>query len=227
MHRHNKLREDQKVCQHLYQQAFEQFHADSGTQYPCSQSDINFHHRERFPHPNKGPFVSAIEATSEIIRHNKEASKIQLHELAAIDRLIDAILDAEDNGYGPDIIIKAFADLDLVFFNGRLRGNACVQWASDEYFQKWQVPPGTWGFTVRPKRGEMGQCRIYLNAKTILLYPSTETPRSRQCLEHCSMKCVMHTNMFDVCQKSATKEMDMISISGPRSMLCTDELTMF
>ena len=157
----------------MYRQAFEQVNADSGTQYPCSQSEINFHHRGRFPHPNKGPFVSASEATSEIVRHNQETRKIPPLELAAIDRLIDAILDAEDKGYEPDIIIKAFADLDLVFFNRRLRGSVCVQWASDEYFQKWQVPPGTWGFTVRPQRGEMGQC---LNAKTILLDPSTDTP---------------------------------------------------
>ena len=189
MHQRNDIRKDQKVSQHLYKQAFEPFDAGSGTRYSCSQSDINFHHRGRFPHPNKGPFVSAIEATSEIVRHNKETRKLPPHELAAIDRLIDAILDAEDQGYGPDIIIKAFADLDLVFFNGRLRGNVCVQWASDEFFQKWQVPPGTWGFTVRPKRDEMRQCRLYLNAKTILLDPSTDT----------SFKTMFGTLLHEMC----------------------------
>lgn len=174
--RPSNIKEGQKVSQHMYKQAFEPVNAKSGTHYLCSQSDITFHHCEKFPHPNKGPFVSAIEATSEIVRHNKETRKVPPLELAAIDRLIDAILDAEDNGYGPDIIIKAFVDLDLVFFDGRLRGNVCVQWASDEYFQKWQVAPGAWGFTVRPQRGEMGQCRVYLNAKTILLDPSTDSP---------------------------------------------------
>ena len=176
MIRRNNIGEGQKVIQHMFKQAFEPVDADSGTQYPCSRSEINFHQRGRFSRPNKGPFVSAIEATSEVVRHNRETRKIPPPELVAIDRLIDGILDAEDTGYGPDIIIKAFADLDLVFFNRRLRGNVCVQWASDEYFQKWQVPSGTWGFTVRPQCGEMGQCRIYLNAKTILLDPSTDTP---------------------------------------------------
>ena len=189
MHRRNNIREGQKVSQHMYKQAFEPVDADSGTQYLCSQSELNFHHRGRFPHPNKGPFVSAIEATSEIVRHNKETRKIPHLESAAIDRLIDAILDAEDKGYDPDIIIKAFADVDLVFFNGRLRGNVCVQWASDEYFQKWQVPPGTWGFTVVPQRGEMGQCRMYLNAKTILLDPSTDT----------SFKTMFGTLLHEMC----------------------------
>ena len=176
MHPRNGIRESQTFTQQMYKEAFGAFYAHTGTEYPCSQSEINFHHRGKFYHPNEGPFVSAIEATAEIIRHNKESRKIPHLELAAVDRLIDAILDAEDKGYGPDIIIKAFADLDLVFFDGRLRGNVCVQWASDEYFQKWRVPPGTWGFTVRPQPGEKGQCRVYLNAKTILLDPSTDIP---------------------------------------------------
>lgn len=40
------------------------------------------------------------------------------------------------------------------------------------------------------------------------------------------MKCVMHTNMFGALP-SAAKGMDMIGISGPSFMLCTDVLTMF
>ena len=176
MHRYARNEKAQKVDQQRYREAFEPFHADGGTPYPCSQGEINFHRRGKFLHPNKGPFVGAIEATFEIVWHNKETRKVPPRESAAIDRLIEAILDAEENGYGPDIIVKAFADLDLVFFDGRLRGNVCVQWASDEYFQKWHVPAGAWGFTVRPQPGESGQCRMKLNAKTILLDPSTDTP---------------------------------------------------
>lgn len=41
------------------------------------------------------------------------------------------------------------------------------------------------------------------------------------------MKCVMHRNIFDALPKSAAKGMDMISISGPSFMLCTDVLTIF
>ena len=176
MDRPKQGRREQKIGQDVYQEAFKPFHTHKGTQYHCSQSQLDFHHRGKFPHPNKGPFVSAIDATSEIVWHNKETRNIPNFEKAAIGRLIDAILDAEEYGYSPDIIVKAFADLDLVFFNGKLRGNVCVQWASDEYFQSWKVPIGTWGFTVRPQPGEVGQCRIKLNAKTILLDPSTDTP---------------------------------------------------
>lgn len=176
MYRHNKAENAQRISQEMYKQAFKPVCADGGTRYLCSQSEIDFHHRGRFLHRNKGPLVSAIEATSEIVSHNKETRKVPPPETAAINRLIDAILDAEEYGYGPDIIVKAFADLDLVFFDRKLRGSVCVQWASDEYFQKWQVPPGAWGFTVRPLPGESGQCRIKLNAKTILLDPSTDTP---------------------------------------------------
>lgn len=133
--------------------------------------------------------MSAIEATSEIVRHNNETKKVSPLELAAIDRLIDSILEAEEYGYGPDIIVKAFSDLDLVFFDGRLQGNVCVQWASDEYFQQWNIPPGTWGFTAKPQPGELGQCRVKLNAKTILLDPSTDT----------SFKTMFGTMLHEMC----------------------------
>ena len=169
-------RKEHKICQNMYQEAFETFHTNRGTRYHCSQTQLDFHHRGKFLHLNKGPYVSAIEATSEIVWHNKETRDIPPLETAAIDRLIDAILDAEEHEYSPDLIVKAFADLDLVFFNGKLRDNVCVQWASDEYFQQWEVPAGTWGFTVRPQPGEAGQCRIKLNAKTILVDQSTDTP---------------------------------------------------
>lgn len=176
MHRYKKVDSAQEVSQQMYKQAFEPFQVKNGTKYPCSQTEIDFHHRGRFLQPNTGPFVSAIEATSQIVEHNKETRKVPPPESAAIDRLIDAILDAEEYGFVPDIVIKAFADLDLVFFDGRLRGNVCVEWVSDEYLQKWHVPPGAWGFTVKPEPGESGQCRVKLNAKTILLDPSTEVP---------------------------------------------------
>ena len=163
-----------QASQQMYRAAFEPIRADGGTPYPCGQSEIDFHRRGKVSSPNKGPFVSAIDATMEVVQHNNETRKVPPLELAAIDRLIDAILDAEEYGYGPDIIVKAFADLDLVFFNGRLRGNVCAEWASDEYFQRWRVPSGAWGFTVKPHHGESGQCRVKLNAKTILLDPSTD-----------------------------------------------------
>ncbi len=176
MHRNNEIKKGHELAQHMFKKAFQPFHVDSGTRYPCSQREIDFHLHGRFLRPNKGPFVSAMQATSDIVWHNKETREIPPFESAAIDRLIDAILDAEECGYGPDVMVKAFADLDVVFFDGRLRGNVSVQWASDEYFHKWQVPPGAWGFTVKPEPGEMGQCRIKLNTKTILLDLSTDTP---------------------------------------------------
>lgn len=142
MYRRKDIKKAQKGGQQTYKEAFEPFRADGGTQYPCSQNDIDFHSRGKFARPNKGPFVSAAEATSEIVWHNKETRKVPPVESAAIEKSIDAILDAEEYGYGPDIIVKAFSDLDLVFINARLRGNVCVQWASDEYFRQRQVPPG-------------------------------------------------------------------------------------
>ena len=72
MYRRKETKKAQKLGQQIYKEAFEPFRADDGTQYPCSQSDIDSHSRGNSTRPNKGPFVSAAEATSEIVWHNKE-----------------------------------------------------------------------------------------------------------------------------------------------------------
>lgn len=175
MYQHDRNKKGQNVGQQRYREAFGLFQSDGGTPYPCRQSEINIHHSRKFLRPNKGPSESTIEAIIEFIRHDKETRKIPPRESAAIERLIEGILDAEENGYGPDVIVKAFTDLDLVFFDERLRGNVCVQWESEEYFRQWRVPAGAWGFTVRSQPGESRQCQMKLNAKTILLDVSTDT----------------------------------------------------
>ena len=80
---------------------------------------------------HKGPFVTAMEATSETVQHDKETRKVPSLESAAVNRLIDAILNAEEDEYGSNNIVKAFAHLDRVVLGGRLRDNVCVQRATD------------------------------------------------------------------------------------------------
>lgn len=92
MYRRKETKKAQKVGQQIYKEAFEPFRADGGTQYQCSQRDIDFHSRGKFTRPYKGPFVSAAEATSKIVWHNKETRKVPPVGSAAIDKSIDAIL---------------------------------------------------------------------------------------------------------------------------------------
>lgn len=143
----------------LYKSALTHFRENSGSSYPCTQSEIDFHHHGVFEKPNKGPFVTAIQATEEVMRWNDAKRAPPREELAIIRNLAVAVHDAEKNLlFGPDLAIKAFADLDRVFFGGRLRGHVAVQWV------KVVNPDGRVGEAAYCKTG---QCHIRLSAGEI------------------------------------------------------------
>ena len=152
---------EEEFNKRLYESAFLRFSEKSGSSYPCKQSEIDFHHRGEFL-PNKGPFVTATQATEEVMRWNDEKRAPPRKELDIIFALANAIHDAEKNlRFGPDLIIKATADLDRVFFGGRLRGHIVV---------KWVIRTGSSGKTYGTcRQSEHGQCNIELGAQTILL----------------------------------------------------------
>ena len=56
-------------------------------------------------------------AAYQLVQHNRPGKQHSPEEHDAIERLREC-LTIED--WGPDLIIKAFRDLDTVFFNGRL-----------------------------------------------------------------------------------------------------------
>ena len=56
-------------------------------------------------------------AAYQLVRHNRPRKQPSSEEHDAIERLREC-LAIED--WGPDIVIKAFRDLDTVFFKGRL-----------------------------------------------------------------------------------------------------------
>lgn len=169
-----------KSRQELHDNAFRDVCRDSGIDYACTQSDLDAtgglarreypkdslrdHTASRkkwFPKPNHGPFVSARQACLDIVKHNDLRRKPRDSERDAIERLSTAIAEGRRGTWGPDLIIKAFCDLDIVFFRGRLRGHVCVRWLPD-----WSAPGcTTWGSAVFV--GE-GKCAIRMNADTIL-----------------------------------------------------------
>lgn len=152
-----------ELRERLFQQALQPFNESTGTPYPCSQTDIYFHRQKNFSTCNKGPFVTSLEATKEVVLQNESTRTISSSERAAIANLLSAASSAEDGLIlGPDIAIKAFKDLDLVFFAGRLHSHVTVQWRPDI-----RHPARAWGMCEHPRWGEEGQCRIHLNADLI------------------------------------------------------------
>lgn len=143
----------------LYDSALIHFREGSGSSYPCSQSEIDFHHNGVLDKANKGPLVSPMQATNEIMRWNDEKRAPPREELDIIRSLSTAVREAErTSNFGPDLIIKTFADLDRVFFGGRLRGHVTVKW-----FKRVEIGLGQTIYH-RP-----GQCRIQMNAEDVLL----------------------------------------------------------
>lgn len=149
----------------IYESALLPFRETTGSPYKCKQSEIDFHHRGVFEKPNNGPFVSRMQATEEVMRWNDEKRAPPREELEMIRQLAVTVHDAEKNTlFHADIVVKAFADLDRVFFGGRLRGNVTVQWVRE--IARDEGEKGIYGET-KPFRN--GQCRITLNATKILL----------------------------------------------------------
>ena len=187
--RHKEKIGKKELKEQLFQQALQPFNQHSGTLYPCSQVEIDSHRENVFPNRNNGPFVTSREATKEVMWQNdtKRITPI-LFETGAIKRLLWAASCAQGGLIlGPDVVIKAFADLDLVFFGGRLRNHVTVQWRADIH-----APGRVWGTCERPRRGEEGQCRIKLNAS--MIFKEAWTQRTRNPFES-----MMGTLLHEMC----------------------------
>ena len=155
----------QVLREELFQLALQPFSTETGTPYPCSQADIDFHRRNVFPNPNKGPFIPCRESTKEIMWQNGTDRTVPPTEKTAIKNLRSAVLAAQKNlAMGPDLAIKAFTDLDLVFFGGRLRNHVTVAWKPSLSFP--EDPGQIWGICI-PHRSKPGFSRIQLNAHMI------------------------------------------------------------
>lgn len=157
-------------AKYLYQSSSDKFYPEYGSCYPCSQSELDFHRRGRFSRKNSGPFVSILEATEEVMVQNDERRRPSFAEDDAISNLANVVHDRTYR-YHPDIVIKAFDDLDTVFFGGRLRGNVLVSWANSAECAEIEREIGEFffGCTQCSYPEEKGQARILLNARAMFL----------------------------------------------------------
>ncbi|CAD6566676.1 MAG: hypothetical protein ASARMPREDX12_008790 [Alectoria sarmentosa] len=175
-HQHKEHRHEEdgfkKFNKKLYESALQPFREKEGSRYPCKQSEIDFHQKGVFAKANNGPFVTAMQATEEIMRWNDEKRAPPRDELAIIRDLTIAVHDAEKNlHFGPDLVIKTFADLDRIFFGGRLRGHVAVSWVSN-------LSSGTRGAYGVTEFHKPGSCHIKLSAEAILLQKWTKVGKN-------------------------------------------------
>ncbi|KAF6226818.1 hypothetical protein HO173_012322 [Letharia columbiana] len=152
-----------KSHKELYREAFLKVKADRGTPYDVSQEELDA--MSTFSGRNFGPFVSQSQATKEVVEHNKPSRKPSSAELAAIQRLRSAL---KDSLWSPDIVIKAFHDLDMIFFLGRLHHNVQFQWRTPDAFVT-HVQPEDFALGATVGTGRVGQMSIMLHAHNLLL----------------------------------------------------------
>ena len=158
-----------------YNQAFTPFHTDTGTPYPCSQNDLDAHKDCFFRNPNHHTFVSAISATREIILHNHTTRRVPPIELIAIDNLQRVIYFVQKRmDFSPDLAIKMFADLDLIFFCGRLQDHVIVQCVKASDCTNMAASRGGQMAATIPLPDKRGKCLIRLNADLLLLQQDYE-----------------------------------------------------
>lgn len=155
----------------MYQAAFRPFSIHRGTPYRCTQEQIDFHF-------NRSVIFDGICCTphlvftEEVVRHNSLSRIPGEREQAAIYRLQEMfsfIRGYNFGGFGPDLAVKAFRDIQYVFFLNYLGGRCTFDWEDDEHFG---------GPAVGITHGDSpGYAHIRLNAQMIFL--ETRTMRER------------------------------------------------
>ena len=145
----------------LYALAFRSFHNNRGSFYDCSQLTID---RATHLHGHhSGQYVSLRRAVDEIVAQNDLGRTPGPSESQAIHRLRYAKNRCEQHLWGPDLVIKAFLDLDNIFFCRRLRDIVRVEWKRNLRDQR--MAGCCTSITTGPKSR---CCVIWLNADVIL-----------------------------------------------------------
>lgn len=130
-----------------------------GTPYPCTQADLDS--CARLASRNNAQYITPNLATNELVRwldHDPDAVAVAaLHRLRKGLKIIP---------WNPDIIIKAFRDLDAAFFKCTLIGNTELAWVGKTARLLRFGFMSCWGTTIKIGHA---RCRIELNAYKILL----------------------------------------------------------
>ena len=154
---------DHQERQRLVELAQCKVEVDTGTYYPCKQRRIDgwnhFFHRWR-GHDHR-PEQTAEHFTMRIL---KEPNSTQIDAMA---RLRNGV---RERHWEPDIVIKAMHDIDVAFFNGKLKGKVIVRWTGPNE-EVPGVPTTAAGSTAY--HGD-GLASIILNSRNILERPDSK-----------------------------------------------------
>lgn len=146
----------------LYEMTRDHVRVDRGTPYPCTQKDLDGY-AKHYRH-NNAQYVTTVKATNDLCNWLNHFHEPDASSMAALERLKNGL---QLRPWGPDLVIKAFKDLDIAFFKGTLLGNVRVRWKGRQECNKLMgITDLFLGVTIPEGHA---QCRIILNAYTILV----------------------------------------------------------
>ncbi|CAF9925202.1 hypothetical protein IMSHALPRED_006409 [Imshaugia aleurites] len=163
--------------QRLRSQTNEPISWSTGAHYDQPHSDLTLYQTfHSVPRAQRRPKAEATQILVDFLTplHHDELTAAQT---SALNRLSAAVRDPD---WDSSLVIKAFADIDVAFFDGRLRGNVVAVWASEEDILEKGCGEG------KPERGcFMGlcqpiapeenegepRCRVWLNSDAIFDAP--------------------------------------------------------
>lgn len=115
-------------------------------------------------------------ATIQLEKSLRFGRRLTQREHQARSRLESLISSVENEAgiWGPDMIFKTFVDWDTLFFNGRLKGNVCLDWDTEDKMSG-NDPGSIWG-RATPDGASLTRhfALIKLNAKWLLLPANNE-----------------------------------------------------
>ncbi|KAL9585772.1 MAG: hypothetical protein Q9212_001322 [Teloschistes hypoglaucus] len=133
-----------------------------GTAYPCRAKDLISYRRR--PLRTAKPPMDNEAATRLLVDWLSKPVVAGSVEHAAMHNLANGMQLEE---WGPDLIIKAFDDLDVLFFRGVLATRTQLEWASPAQLREMgEDPERIYGVTTNLG---YGRCQISLNAISVFL----------------------------------------------------------
>ena len=159
--------------QRLRDQTKEPVSWDTGAEYDHPHGNLNDY--ETFQ-SSAFPQLSKAEATQILANFLTPLQPLPASQKVALNRLDAA---ARHPDWDPSLVIKGLADLDIAFFDGRLKGSVVAVWATEREIVE-EVVKG-----VSHRRGFMGlcqplapednegqqRCKIWLNSDSIFDVP--------------------------------------------------------
>ena len=159
--------------QRLRDQTKEPVSWDTGAEYDHPHSDLNDYQTFR---SSAFPQLSKAEATQLLANFLTPLHPLPASQKAALNRLDAA---ARHPNWDPSLVIKALADLEIAFFDGRLKGSVVAIWATEKEIVERVINgvehrSGFMGLCqpLAPEEHEGQQwCKIWLNSDSIFDVP--------------------------------------------------------